>query len=167
MVKVTKSGTDYTFEEVAGYPPDPDVSPLVGTYSGTDFVGGTTGEYPSEVVTQMNVDLTLGITGLGFGWMVDFWGETVEEQNFVTVDLEWCGDQGVLTIPEQDYIVTLYNGELWPYTIVGSGTFEIVGGVVTMHIEYDMIQEGFSTAGWTSDNGYMPSDLFIADITLP
>ena len=167
MVKVTKSGTDYTFEEVAGYPPDPDVSPLVGTYSGTDFVGGVTGEYPSEVVTQMNVDLTLGIVGLGFGWMVDFWGETVEEQNFVTVELSWCGDKGVLTIPEQDYIVTLYGGELWPYTIAGSGTFEIVGGVVTMHIEYDMIQEGFSTAGWTYENGYMPTELFIADITLP
>lgn len=167
MVKVIKSGTDYTFEELAAYPPPTDVSPLVGIYSGTDFVGGVTGEYPSEVVTQMNVDLTLGITGLGFGWMVDFWGETVEEQNFVTVNLEWCGDQGVLTIPEQDYIITLYEGDLYPYTIVGSGTFSIDGGVVTMHVEYDMIQDGFSTAGWTNDNGYMPSALFIADITLP
>jgi len=167
MVKVTKTGTDYTFEELAASPPPPDVSPLVGIYTGTDFVGGVTGEYPSEVVTQMNVDLTLGITGLGFGWMVDFWGETVEEQNYVTVNLEWCGDQGVLTIPEQDYIVTLYAGDLYPYTIAGSGTFSIDDGVVTMHIEYDMIQDGFSTAGWTNDNGYMPSALFIADITLP
>jgi len=167
MVKVTKSGTDYAIEQVAEYPPPADVSPLVGIYTGTDFVGGVTGEYPSEVVTQMNVDLTLGITGLGFGWMVDFWGETVEEQNYVTVTLEWCGDQGVLTIPEQDYIVTDYEGDLYPYTIVGSGTFSIDGGVVTMHIEYDMIQDGFSTAGWTNDNGYMPTALFIADITLP
>jgi hypothetical protein len=167
MVKVTKSGTDYTIEEVAGYPPDPDVSPLVGTYTGTDCVGCTTGEEPSQVVTQMNVDLTLGITGLGFGWMEGFWGEIVQEQNFVTVDLDWCGDQGVLTIPEQDYIVTLYSGDLYAYTVVGSGTFEIVGGVVTMHVEYDMIQDGFSTAGWMFDNGGMPTELFVADITLP
>ena len=80
MVKIMKSGTDYTIEELGQFP---DVSPLVGTYSGTDFVGGVTGEYPSEVVTQVNADMTIGITELGFGWMVDFWGETVVQQSEV------------------------------------------------------------------------------------
>ncbi len=164
LAKVTKSGSNYTLEETPGTTTSlADVSVLVGTYIGTDaYMSGGAGPWASEVVTQMSGD-DLTITGLGFGWMLNFWGETVETNNFVTIEVDLVNL--TVNIPEQDYIVTDYQGVLYPYTIVGSGIItDACGGGMT--IKYDMIQDGFSTAGWAFGAGWSNVELFEAYIVV-
>ena len=157
LATVTKSGTAYDIQKAISYT-KPDDGVFAGTWDGTDAVN-----YPSEVESQLD-GATLTITGLGFGWMLDFWGETVLENNFVNMNVNWC--EGKLSIPEQDYIVTLYNGVEYPYTIVGSGEFDNSGPTPGFIVRYDMIQEGFSTAGWMFDSGNSTTPFFEAFITL-
>lgn len=167
LARVTKSGSDFTMvEEVSSVTLMQSTDVLVGSYVGSDIQltpGNGFDSFDSQVETQGGL-LDLSITGLGFGWMLDFWGETVVSNNFVTVEVDLANL--TLNIPEQDYIVTDFNGTLYPYTIVGTGTVtDACGG--GLHIEYDMLQAGFSTAGWTVGAGWMTCcTLWTADITV-
>lgn len=155
---VTKSGSTYTIEESISYFAK-DNSPLVGIWAGTD----TDGDYPSQVETRIDEN-QLTIVGLNFGWMEDFWGEEVIDSTFVNVNVNWCAE--TVTIPEQDYITTLYNGSEYPYTIEGSGTFDTSGANPTLIIDYEVFQDGFSPSQWAFDNGYESAAKFKATLTL-
>lgn len=155
---VTKSGSTYTIEESISYFAK-DNSPLVGTWSGID----TESDYPSEVVTTIDGN-TLKIDGLNFGWMLDFWEETVLSSTPAEVQVNWCA--GTITIVEQDYMVTIYNGDEYPYTIKGSGTFDASGVNPTMVVNYEVFQDGFSPSQWAFDNGFESATKFKATLTL-
>lgn len=149
------SGSTYAFtEDVSYYVPDP--TTLAGDWNGDDA------GYPSQVLTQVDGDLQ--VIGLNFGWILDFWGETVIDSSYVDVIVNWCA--GEISIEEQNYMVTLYDGKEYPYTIAGSGTFDISGDYPTMEIVYEVFQDGFSPSQWCFENGYMDAPKFVATLTL-
>ncbi len=154
LAKIIKTGSTYTIEEVGGLPP------LTGAWYGVD----TEFEYPSEVSTRLDCDGNLLITGLVFGWMLDFWGEEVVAQEDVIINVDL--DAGTVDIPYQAYITTLYKGTEYPYSIVGSGTIDNSGEYPVMTITYVLDQEGFNPSQWCFDNGYMANADFTATITL-
>jgi len=167
LATVTKTGTTYTFAEAVSQ-----VSPDVEVWYGID-VDDTSGfhNYPSQVVSyeacanSQAVFEDLWVVGLGFGWMVNFWGETVIDST--TVQLTYSYFDSTVTIAEQDYITTLYDGDPYPYTIFGTGTFvDDTLGYRHISLNYELDQEGFECADWCATNGYLTTDLFVANITL-
>ncbi|MCK4663388.1 MAG: PKD domain-containing protein [Bacteroidales bacterium] len=157
------TGTGYG-SEVSFTTSSSGLADLVGTWYGIDVDDGTGyHDYPSQMVTAI-IDEQLGIIGLGFGWMTDFWGEKIIDSVFVEIEVNW--DNGTVTIPEQYYITTLYDSTEYPYNIYGSGTFDDSGTYPTMTIEYELNQEGFYCAGWCYNYGYLSTPLFVANLTL-
>lgn len=160
LAKVTKTGNTYSLTKDISYSWSTPLPGLSATWYGTEFEGA----YPSEVVTQMNgADLT--ILGLGYGWISDFWGEEIVTEVAATIEFDWT-EHGKINIPQQPYFTTLYEGTEYPYEIVGSGVVNTCGNYTTMTIEYDLIQDGFSTATWTYNKHYMSTPLFVAILTL-
>jgi hypothetical protein len=95
-----------------------DVSTLAGAWSGTD--GRKTVHYPSQiVVTGTSSSSSYGLTGAAFEWMVDYWGESIEDSQVVNMTVDELGLK--VTIPSQQYLTTLYDGDLFDYTIEGTG----------------------------------------------
>lgn len=152
MAKIIKAGTTYTIEEVGAKSEYP-----VQTWYGID----TEFEYPSEVKTQLGCDVL--ISGLGFGWMLDFWGEEVIGENWPVMIIDEAA--GTVEIPFQPYITTLYDGAEYPYSIEGSGTIDNSGEYPVMTITYILDQEGFNPSEWCFENGYMANPDFTATIT--
>ncbi len=162
---VTKAGANFSFEEAVSASWEVDLASLAGMWVGEDGSTTVTTEASTVVTTFTDPDLT--VAGLGHGWMFNFWGEEVLDSLSGTVNMEfdWT-NHGAVSISEQYYITTLYDGAEYPYTIIGSGTFNTCGDAPALVFEYDMIQEGFSTAGWCAANGYLTTELFVADIKL-
>lgn len=144
--------------------PVEDLTVILGDRSGIDVTIDGLGwdPYASEVVISGSVD-ALKVTGLGIGWMTDFWGEviiTMEEVEMEVVDGLY------VTIPEQAYMTTTYNGAPQPaYTIVGTGVLDNCAKTLT--IRYDLKQGDSSWGSWTSSNGYMSDALFTAVLDIP
>lgn len=160
VLKVVNDGTNYTVTKLDEYTPADyiDVADLIGTWSGNDgsdpFIMYAT---DSVYVTEENGESL--VWGLCSGWMVDFWGETVQEGNPVPMRVYANGD---VFIPYNYYWTTLYNGSDYDYYIYGSGTYDAGTG---LHIEYEMDQDGFLCAGWLFDT-YGLNPYFTADLTL-
>ena len=141
-----------------------DLSTIIGSRGGIDVTIDGLGwpPYPSEVVIS-GTSGDLRVTGLGVGWMTDFWGEVIITMEEVEMEVT----EGLyVTIPEQPYMTTTYEGAPQdPYTIVGSGTLDNCAKTLT--IEYDLKQGDNSWGSWTSSNGYMSESTFTAVLTIP
>jgi len=156
LAVITKSGTTYTAtKKVTIYPV---IDEIKVEWYGMD----TEFEYPSEVTTYEACSETY-ITGLNNGWIFDFWGEEIVQSAYVSYTIDALGN---IDIPEQDYFTTLYDGSEYLYQIVGSGTLDESGLFPVMHIEYEIIQDGFYPGQWAFDEEYMSTPYFVADLTL-
>ena len=149
---VTKTGNSYTVLQDLMYPS----SPLTSNWVGTD------GDYPSLVETFLGCFLMQ--RGLVFDWMSDFWGETIIDGGMSSLEVDTLA--GTVTIPDQYYCTTTYNGAVQPtYNINGTGTYTKVNGYPVLTINYDLVQEGFDIGQYLFDNGYMSKPYFTAHIT--
>ncbi|HAF29987.1 MAG TPA: hypothetical protein DCG75_13180 [Bacteroidales bacterium] len=158
LATVTKAGSTYTIAEEITYS-IPERTAWYGYDAYTVF-----GDYTSEVETAQGCDGDLLIYGLNAGWMFDFWGETiVDEGNVRYVINEYTNE---ITIAEQYVFTTDYEGDLYPYTISGTGTYDNSGAFPTMHIEYVLDQDGFDPSGWAFNAGYQATPYFEANLTL-
>ena len=144
LAKVTKVGTTYTIEKDVSY-----MAPSSVAWNGVD------GEYwPSEVSTVAGCDLL--ITGLNFGWMLDWWGEIIVDGGTVKYTVS---GSGAINIPLQYYCTTTWGGAVQtPYYIQGTGTLDESGDYPVMTIHYDINQGGtwignycFLNYGWGTD----------------
>ncbi len=139
-----------------------DNADLVGSWSGTDAVTPfTTGQ--SYVETEI-VGGKLMISGLGFDWITDFWGEDIVAGG--TVELE-VYDGGDVVIQKQYYISTTYNGaDEDPYTIVGTGRWNNCGDNPTLVINYEMNNYDTNWGNWCYVRDYIDTPMFRATLTL-
>lgn len=92
---------------------------LVGTWSGTGSWSEVFG-YTTEVVTTLDKDGNLWITGLTFQWFTGWWGEVIVVNTPVKVDIDVESEE--IVISEQDYIESTWNGSpQTPYRIKATG----------------------------------------------
>lgn len=158
LATITKSGDNYSYEASEWM-----INSLVGSWNGEDASNVFWTE-PSQVVTEI-VDEKLMVTGLGFGWMTNFWGEVIIDGG--TVELVLNKKTGQVSIANQYYMTTTYGGEEQdPYTIVGSGRVYNIGQYPTMIIEYEMNNNATNWGAWMYDNGYSTYETFTAILTL-
>lgn len=157
MATVTKSGTSYSISTIGEEKTDIDLSAFVGTWTGT-----TSYDHPTQVVTSLNGNGQLQITGIGVGFMEDDWGEVITDMQTLTMEVNMS--TGEFTIAETYYMTTIYDGEVQPvYNLSAVGTLNPCTG--EMHLDYDFVQDGTSYTQWlTEGNGWPP---FVEDITLP
>lgn len=149
LATVKKAGPVYTISSSVSY-----LTPPVITWYGDDAT------YPSEVTTTENCDGKT-MTGLGFGWMLDWWGEIIKSGG----TLSYTISGNTITIPLQKYCVTTYKGAVQPeYSIQGSGTIDNSGAFPVYHIQYDFIQSGLSIGAISNQYGW-PTKYFEATIT--
>jgi hypothetical protein len=153
---VTKTGTTYTFTKEVTKPS----SIYAGVWLGVDSADVA---YDSEVETYQGCSLQ--IKGLVNGWMSEFWGETIVKGGSASITIN--ATTGVVTIPDQYYCTTKYNGVVQPvYNIVGTGTYDATGAYPKMTIQYTVKQGTDDWAQWMFDEGYMDTNKFIAILTL-
>lgn len=131
-----------------------DVTKITGALAGDDE------GYVNEAVFTFVDANTIKVTGLGVGWMTDFWGEVVITMEEVTLKVDDLGLN--VTLESQAYMTTTYNGaDQDPYTIAGSGVID--GCSNTMTIRYGLTNYGIDWGTRYSAAG----DYFEAVITLP
>lgn len=129
LANVKKVGAVYTITSAISY-----LTPPVTTWTGTDDA------YPSEITTTLNCTSTT-MKGLGFGWMLDYWGEIITSGG----TLAYTVSGTTITIPLQKYCKTTYKGAAQPeYSISGTGTIDNSGATPVWTIKYDFIQSGKS-----------------------
>lgn len=147
---------------------DYDFATMPGAATGIDITldGVPQDPYESEVVIS-GTPGAFKITGLGVGWMTDFWGEVIVTMLQVNMDVEDVNDYvATVTIPKQTYMTTTYNGAPQEaYTIEGTGT--LIKCTKKLVIEYTLSNYGEDWAAYTHDNGYMSEEKFTAVVTLP
>jgi hypothetical protein len=149
LAKVTKTGNVFTADKSVRY-----ITPPVLTWKGTDAT------YPSQVTTSASCTSTT-MTGLGFQWFIDFWGEIIVTGG--TCNYTVSGS--TITIPLQPYCTTTYLGAAQPaYSIQGTGTIDNSGAYPLYTIHYDFFQNGLSIATISMDYGW-PTPYFEAIIT--
>jgi hypothetical protein len=143
LASVKKSGSSYTIAKAVSY-----MIPPVLTWKGEDAT------YPSEVTTTASCS-GKSMTGLNFGWMLDWWGEVIVSGG----TLIYTTSGSTITIPFQKYCKTTYNGAPQPeYSIQGSGTIDNSGAYPVWTIHYDLQQSGiwighycYLNYGWEQD----------------
>ena len=119
---------------------------------------GEDATYPSEVTTSGND--TLLMTGLGFRWMHDWWGETIVSGG----SCKYTISGNSITIPLQKYCITAYGSTPQPeYSIQGTGSIDSTGAFSVWNIRYDFIQNGASLATLCMNYGW-PTAYFEAVI---
>lgn len=149
LATVKKVGSVYTITKAVSY-----LIPAILTWKGTDA------DYPSKVTTTASCT-SKTMTGLGFGWMLDWWGEIIVSGGTLT----YTTTGNTITIPLQKYCKTTYNGAAQPeYSIQGTGTINNSGAFPVWTIHYDFIQSGSSIATICLDYGW-PTPYFEAIIT--
>ncbi|HAN19304.1 MAG: hypothetical protein A2X13_01385 [Bacteroidetes bacterium GWC2_33_15] len=158
LASITKSGSTYTFEKEISYS-----TPARTTWYGSDCLMSY-GDYPSEVETAEGCNGELLIYGLNAWWISDFWGETIVDEGHVRYEINEYTKE--ITIAEQYVFTTDYDGDLYPYTIKGTGTYDDSGTYPTMHIEYYLDQDGYDPGYYAYSHGYMATEYFEANLTL-
>ena len=153
FVIITKLGNTWTVNQFAGFnASDIDFASSVwNDGAGDGFMPDDM--YPNEVVVAGTTG-AYTIVGLNFGWMVNYWGETVTTST--PVDITFA-DDGTLEILEQAYITTDYLGSPYDYTIYGTGNWNRFLSPVAMTIDYEMSQDGWLVGDYLGG-------LFYADI---
>lgn len=92
---------------------------LVGTWSGPGSWSEDEG-YETKITTFLNDDGELMMNGMAFEWFTGWWGEVIVTNEAVKVDVDL--ETGEITIPEQFYITSTYNGDPQPsYNIKATG----------------------------------------------
>jgi len=144
LATVTKAGSVYTIvEEIST------MEPLLVPWNGTDAI-----YWDSEVEIRENCT-GASIKGINLGWMLNWWGEYVQDTNFIAATISG----NAITIPLQYYATTKYNGALQtPYSIQGSGTINNSGAYPVWTIHYDLKQGDtwighlcYTDYGWDTD----------------
>lgn len=111
-----------------------DLNNFVGTWTGTDSWG-----YDTEVVTTL-VGGELYITGIGYGWFQDWWGEVIITSTPLLMTFD--APTATFTIAEQPYLTSTWNGAAQPpYSLSASGTFDACSTSLTFNY-------AFNQAGW-------------------
>jgi hypothetical protein len=145
-----------------------DFATIVGEAGGIDITMDLIPQdpYPSEVVIS-GTPGAFKITGLGVGWMTDFWGEVITNMEAVDMEVVDFNDYvAEVTIPNQVYMSTTYNGAPQEaYTIEGTGI--LTKCTKTLVIEYTLSNYGYDWAAYSHDEGYMTEEKFTAVLTLP
>jgi len=128
LMKVIKSGDNYTFEDVS-----------INNFENQQTTWlGTDADFPSEVTTGVDCEGNV-IDGLNAGWMLEFWGEIVVDAGTVHYTVDGAGN---VTIANQFLYTTTWNGSVQPdYRIEGTGTLDAASG--TLDIAYSLIQDGW------------------------
>ena len=123
---------------------------LVGKWSGEgswfEYFG-----YPSEIETTL-VDGKLYMNGLAFGWFQGWWSEVIVTNEPVEVIID--EETGAVTIAEQFYITSTYNGDPQPaYNIKATGTI-LNACEKTMEINPVFVQSGSNIDGTAWGNAF-------------
>lgn len=105
---------------------------LVGSWSGEDAY------YPSIITTVVDGE-DLKASGMGVGFIEDWWAEEVVTGGAVTITIN---NNGTLSIARQHLFTTLYDGDNYDYEIIGSGTWDNCGASPALSITYDIYYEG-------------------------
>lgn len=116
MAKVIKTGINYEIEPV-GEKNQIDLNDYVGTWSGQGSWFEHFG-YTSDLVTTIDANGDLWITGIAFQWFEGWWGENILE--FVSVKMDVNLQTGEFTIPNQYYLTTDWDGGT-PYNVTATG----------------------------------------------
>ena len=159
LATVTKSGSSYTIASIGTAEFAVDYSKFVGSYGGADgsYGAGANWMFAADI-TMTDNGTNLDVDGVNFGWMPAIWGETVTST--IPFKLTLNAD-GTLTIADQYYMTTDWEGTAYDYNISGTGTWSSCSPS-TMIIHYDIGGLG----PWLLANGYSYTDYFIADIEL-
>ena len=148
LANVNKVGAKYTLTSAVSY-----MTPPIVTWKGTDDA------YPSQVTTTSSCT-TKTMKGLSFGWMLDYWGETITSGGTLTYTISG----NTITIPLQKYCKTTYKTvHQAEYSIQGSGTIDNTGAYPIYTIKYDLLQGGSTI--FTVPNGFTVGFLLEAKIT--
>ncbi len=138
--------------------------PLVN--GAADLVGSWTGDdawYSSIITTVVNGE-NLDVSGMGVGFIEDWWGETVTAGGTITMTV--LGN-GIVDIPRQYLFTTDYKGVAYDYEIEGSGKWTNCGAKPTLLITYDIYYAGEDTGLATQYASYFDNiPYFTADVTL-
>ncbi len=132
------------------------INDYIGTFTGPGSWNADYG-YTTEVVTFVNEDGDLMINGLLFQWFQDWWGEVIVTSLPVKININ--EETGAITIPEQPYITSTWDGDPQPaYSIKGTGMVNACEK--TLIINPVLVQGGADIDG--TDYG----DEFVETITL-
>ena len=123
------------------------INDFVGAYSG-DTEGGWG---PTQVVTSLDNNGNLQITGIGVSFLTGYWGEEITSMATLPVNLDL--ETGNFTIAQAAYITTTYYGDPQPtYFLKATGNLNACSG--TMYLYYDFIQAGTSYVDYFGDQAY-------------
>jgi len=157
LAKITKTGTSYAFEEVG------ERNFVTNSWGGIDTYDFYAPDgWDSKIVSSVDCDGTF-LLGLNAEWMLQVWGEVIEEEGNVYYTID---SSGVITIPSQYIFTTSYNGALYPYDVSGTGTYDDSGDTPVIHLEYVLDQEGFDVGAYYQSAGGMDTPYYVADIFL-
>ncbi len=152
LATVTKAGAVYSIASAVSY-----TQPPVIVWLGNDAT------YSSQVTTTESCDGNT-MTGLGFGWMLDWWGETIVSGG----TLSYTISGNAITIPLQKYCTTTYKGVAQPgYSVQGTGTIDNSGAYPVYDIHYDFIQSGQSIGTISNQYGWPTKDFEVKITTNP
>jgi hypothetical protein len=159
LAKITKTGDSYAFEEVGSYSLDFENLTFV-TWSGIDATDAfaCVGGCPSQITSSEDC-INPFLRGINANWMFGSWGEEIQEEANVYYTDDGTGN---LTIPTQYIFTTLYDGDLYDYTITGTG---VIDGTGTLTLQYYLDQDGFGVSEWMFANGFMTTDYFEAIVS--
>lgn len=127
------------------------LSELVGNWGGTG-VWTSIRDYQSRVVTSLNADGELMMTGVLFDWFEDptFWDEVIITSQPVKVDIDI--ETGEFVIELQDYVTTTFNGApQTPYKLRATG--KILNACEKTLEIYPVLVQGGSTYNGVNFNG--------------
>lgn len=132
-----------------------------------DLFGAWTGEdaYYTSIITMATDGVTtVKVTGMGEGFIEDWWAETIVSGGTFTMTVN---DDGTVTIPRQYLFTTEYDGDNYDYEILGSGTWANCGTNPTMVIKYDIYYAGEATGLAATYASYLDNIPYLtADIVL-
>jgi hypothetical protein len=148
LIKITKSGENYTFENVAKQ-----------NFSTTSYSGDDAG-YPNQILTGADCN-GQAISGIAAGWIDIYWGEVVIDSGIVHYTID---SNGVVDIPQQYLYSTTWNGSPQPpYDVVGAGTYDAATGVLVL--QYKLFQDGNDVIVDYDLTGDYPDGYFHATLT--
>jgi len=112
------------------------INDFVGTYS-----GNTPSDGPTQVVTSLDANGNLQITGIAVGWMTGYWGEVIT--SMATLPMVVDPATGSFTIALAPYMTTTYNGDVQPgYSLSATGILNACEG--KMYLYFNLVQAGVS-----------------------
>jgi|GEM_PF-2762222 len=136
IARILKSGATYSITPITEKVTLIDIEDYVGTWQGRDSFG-----YETQITTSLDNEGQLQLTGAGFTWLTDYYGEDIT--NVAAVPLNVNLTTGKFTIDETYYVATTFQGDAQPdYFIKATGTLNPCSK--SMFLDYDLIQLGFS-----------------------